>query len=254
MSVETKTIKLANTWSSGTITNPIVVTNPIPVTTPNTPVQDWIDDCLTLKDQTIYVPCYDKNAYYEIPVGTIIEIETDDYDEAIYYENLKLDNLKVIPPQSSDDYIFSLLKFQSAHYIHSHNNPDYYYCEVVDTRVLYEESGNYVIDISALDVPYNIWYDVPNVICLTPVKTITFTSSNPPDYQKIYQVLFTPDVDFVRPDDWDTSNEISTGFVPGDGKAYALDYTVVKYNTGELKVMFDLLYSLGSDFVPATYE
>lgn len=99
MAITTVTIKLANTN-----TNPLVlgggkidttVISPTGITTPDTPYVEYVADSQTITDGTISVPAWKKFQFFHIPAGATATVETDNYDEAIYYKGLDIEGLTV---------------------------------------------------------------------------------------------------------------------------------------------------------------
>lgn len=99
MAISTVTITLTNTKQNPTVVSgsykPIVVISPTPITTPVTPYDEYVADSQTIMDGTISVPAWKKVQYFNLPAGCQFAIQTDNYDEVWYYENLKVEGLSV---------------------------------------------------------------------------------------------------------------------------------------------------------------
>lgn len=99
MAISTVTVKLTNTNESPLVLGggkiDTTVISPTGITTPDTPYLEYVSDSQTVTDGTISVPAWKKFQFFHIPAGGIFEIQTDIYDEAIYYKNLDIEGLNV---------------------------------------------------------------------------------------------------------------------------------------------------------------
>ena len=99
MAISTITITLTNTnpkplvVGEGAINT--VVISPTPITTPDTPYVEYVADALTVLDGTISIPAWKRQQYFNIPSGQQFSIQTDNYDEALYYKGLACEGLAV---------------------------------------------------------------------------------------------------------------------------------------------------------------
>lgn len=98
MAISTITVTLTNTNENpqvlaGAIDTTVI--SPTPITTPDTPYVEYVADATTVLDGSISVPAWKKLQYFVIPTGNKFSIQTDCYDEAIYYANLKIAGLNV---------------------------------------------------------------------------------------------------------------------------------------------------------------
>lgn len=72
------------------------VISPTGLTTPDTPYLEYVSDSQTITDGTVIVPAWKKFQFFAIPAGTIVTLETEISDEAIYYANLEIEGLNVV--------------------------------------------------------------------------------------------------------------------------------------------------------------
>ena len=99
MAISTVTITLANTNENPYImagSVDVTVISPTGITTPDTPYVDYLSDATVVTNGSIIVPAWKKQRYFVIPAGQKFEIQTDDYDEAIYYEQMVMEGLNVV--------------------------------------------------------------------------------------------------------------------------------------------------------------
>lgn len=99
MAISTVTITLTNTKQANAAVGegykPLVVISPTGITTPQTPYDEWVADSTTIVEGTIAVPVWNKLQYFVMQPGAQFALQTDNYDEVAYYENLNIDGLGV---------------------------------------------------------------------------------------------------------------------------------------------------------------
>ena len=99
MALTEYTIKITNQN-----TNPKVLTDtldlttisPTGITTPQTPYEEYVADMATVGDGSITFELYDKFQFYKLAASSILTIQTDNGDEALYYKGLVLDGAKIV--------------------------------------------------------------------------------------------------------------------------------------------------------------
>ena len=99
MALDKVTIKITNTNSNPVVLGAIdtTVISPTGITTPDTPYTEYIADSVTLQDGSVKFPFYKRFQNTVLPAASITTIETENYDEAVYYAALdgKIKGVKV---------------------------------------------------------------------------------------------------------------------------------------------------------------
>lgn len=62
------------------------------ISSPQTPYDDYVSDTISSLDGSIQIPVYDKNQYVTLPKDSMLEIQTEDSDQAIFYYNAPIKN------------------------------------------------------------------------------------------------------------------------------------------------------------------
>lgn len=62
------------------------------ISSPQTPYDDYVSDTISNLDGSIQIPVYDKNQYVTLPKDSMLEIQTEDSDQAIFYYNAPIKN------------------------------------------------------------------------------------------------------------------------------------------------------------------
>ncbi len=106
------TIKIRNISAKDVSALKIVDLNTISassISSPQTPYDDYVSDIISNLDGSIQIPVYDKNQYVTLPKDSMLEIQTEDSDQAIFYYNAPIKNgvIQISPnpvePESDDD-------------------------------------------------------------------------------------------------------------------------------------------------------
>ena len=98
MAVSTVTITITNTNTNPTVIDGTIdttVISPTGITTPQTPFTEYLSDSATVNDGSIDIPLYPRGQIYTLAAGGILEIQTDDYNEAAYYTTLKVEGANI---------------------------------------------------------------------------------------------------------------------------------------------------------------
>lgn len=98
MAISTITITIVNTNTNPTVVTEngkVAVISPTLITTPDTPYLEYVSDMATISDGTIFVPLYKRFQICKLPAGGILTIETDNYDEAVYFSNLVVEGANI---------------------------------------------------------------------------------------------------------------------------------------------------------------
>jgi hypothetical protein len=88
------TIKIRNISAKDVSALKIVDLNTISssISSPQTPYDDYVSDTISNLDGSIQIPVYDKNQYVTLPKDSMLEITTEDSDQAIFYYNAPIKN------------------------------------------------------------------------------------------------------------------------------------------------------------------
>ena len=89
------TIKIRNISAKDVSALKIVDLNTISassISSPQTPYDDYVSDTISNLDGSIQIPVYDKNQYVTLPKDSMLEIQTEDSDQAIFYYNAPIEN------------------------------------------------------------------------------------------------------------------------------------------------------------------
>lgn len=98
MAISTITVTIVNTNTNPTVVTDngvVAVISPTLISTPDTPYLEYVSDMATIGDGTIFVPLYKRFQICKLPAGGILTIETDNYDEAVYYSQLAVEGANI---------------------------------------------------------------------------------------------------------------------------------------------------------------
>lgn len=86
------TVKITNilTQAISTGSDPVAFISPTCVPNPCTPIEEYVNDMVTITDGVLTFPAYNKFQTISVPFNGYVEFEVTDYKEIAYYESLQL--------------------------------------------------------------------------------------------------------------------------------------------------------------------
>ena len=187
--------------------------SPTLITNPDIPYAEYASDVQN-ESTSVFIPLYKRSQYVELKAGSVLIIQTEDSDEAIYYRNMELDNVTILcdpDPMGGNVGPEPSGSFTSIHYPWSNNSDNH----AINMMIARSNDGVYDFRADGPYFPDELMSTSPyGISCLDPVKKIIF---GPPTSYTI-----TPAEDFDGFYDSELNKKSYTGdtITPGDGKAY----------------------------------